>query len=149
MAAVDLSEDGPRVIAVVAAREHVLKSSSFVKQLSRLKHVREVGSDRKARYISLVPRRVEKVLGLLEAVKICRDVACVEDTLRRLNPVVVLVDDKLFNSIGYPRKVRESSVRETHRRKLILLADNLANYFRVLLKNDPRRFREELRRLEK
>jgi len=31
----------------------------------------------------------------------------------------------------------------------MMLADNLANYFRVLLKNNPRRFREELRRLEK
>ena len=32
---------------------------------------------------------------------------------------------------------------------LMIIADNLANYFRILLKNDPKRFREELRRFEK
>jgi len=31
----------------------------------------------------------------------------------------------------------------------MLVADNLANYFRILLKNDPKRFRDELRRFEK
>ena len=60
----------------------------------------------------------------------------------------MIVDDKLYSTVEYPRKVRESRVREEHRRKLILVADNLANYFRILLNNNPRKFREELRRFK-
>jgi len=40
--AIDLSEDGPRVIVIVGAREHVIRSRSFSKLLPRLRHVREV-----------------------------------------------------------------------------------------------------------
>ncbi len=147
--AIDLSEDGPRVIALVGAREHIIKTSRFIKSLSRLRHVREVGSDRKSRYISLIPKRIQRVKEILEIVRICRDLACVENTLKQLSPLVVLVDDKLYSYIKHPRKVKESSIKETHRKKLMLLADNLANYFRILLKSDPKRFREELKRFEK
>ena len=40
-------------------------------------------------------------------------------------------------------KVKESDAREIHRRKLMLVADNLVNYFRGF------GFREELKRLKK
>ena len=127
----------------------MIKTSRFIKSLSRLRHVREVGSDRKSRYISLIPKRVQSVKEFLEIARICRDLACVENILKKLSPLVVLVDDKLYRYIEHPRKVKESSIKETHRKKLMLLADNLANYFRVLLKGNPEKFREELRRLGK
>ncbi len=59
------------------------------------------------------------------------------------------MDDKLYNKIKHPRKVRESRVKERHRKKLILIADNLANYFRILLKNNPKKFSKELSIFEK
>ncbi len=55
----------------------------------------------------------------------------------------------MFSVLEHPRRIRESRVKERHRRMFLLLADNLANYFRVLLETSPERFREELARLEK
>lgn len=69
--------------------------------------------------------------------------------LEGLKPLLVIVDDKLYNEVEYPRKVKESRIKERHRRKLVLIADNIANYFRILYNNNPRRFREELERFEK
>jgi len=61
----------------------------------------------------------------------------------------VIIDDRLYNEIKHPRKVKESRVKERHRRKLVLIADSIANYFRVLCNSNPRKFREELERFEK
>ena len=41
------------------------------------------------------------------------------------------------------------SVKEKHRVRLTLIADNLANYFRTILKEKPKKFREELEKFEK
>jgi len=108
-----------------------------------------VSSDRKSRYIKLTPRRIHRVRELLEVIRVCRDLTCVENILRLLKPSIILADDKLYIYLKHYRKVKESNIRESHRKKLMLLADNLANYFRTLLKEDPKRFEEELRRLEK
>ncbi len=45
--AIDLSEDGGRVIALVGVREHVLKRGKFSAITATLKHYREVHSKRK------------------------------------------------------------------------------------------------------
>lgn len=149
MIAIDLSEDGPRIVALVGAREHVLKDGRFLRVSKWLKHFREIGSDRKKVYSTLLPRRFEKVKPLLDVVKIRFNVSEVQVLLEGLKPLLVIVDDKLYNEVEYPRKVKESRIKERHRRKLVLIADNIANYFRILYNNNPRRFREELERFEK
>ena len=63
--------------------------------------------------------------------------------------MAVIVDDKLYTVIEHPRRIKESKVREKHRRKLIIIADNLANYLRILLKDDPKKYAEELKKFEK
>jgi len=82
-------------------------------------------------------------------VRTCTNTACVKKHVSELRPRVVLVDDRLYNHIEYQAKVKESGVKERHRRKPILLAGNLANHFKILLKSNYRRFRKELRRFEK
>jgi len=147
--AIDLSEDGPRVIALIGAEEHVLKTASFLRATRWVRHFREIGSDRKRAYLSLIPKRLEKVKPFLEIIKIHRDVDTIQVVVKELKPILVIVDDKLYSKIQYFRKVKESRVKERHRKKLILIADNLANYFRMLLKNNPKKFKEELKRFEK
>ena len=126
-----------------------MKSKRFYRATTWVKHFREIGSLLVRAYLAALPRRFERVRDYIDVVRVCLDIKCVQEHIDSVNPLVVLVDDKLFTSIEHPRKVRESRVKESHRKKLMMLADNLANYFRVLLKNNPRRFREELRRLEK
>ena len=46
-------------------------------------------------------------------------------------------------------KIKESNPKPRYMENLITIADNLANYFRILLKDNPRKFREELRKFEK
>ncbi len=45
--------------------------------------------------------------------------------------------------------IPERNIRYKHHRRLMLLIDNLANYFRVILKERPRKFGKELKRFEK
>jgi len=68
-----------------------------------------------------------------------------------VNPAVILIDNKLYSMVkGLDTQVvPEKNVRYKHHRRLILIADNLANYFRILIKDNPKRFKEELRKFEK
>ena len=134
---------------MVGTREHVLKSGRFLKAAKWLKHFREIGSDRKSSYLSTFPKRFEKLKPFLDIVRIRLDPRATQRIVEELEPLVVIVDDKLYNEIQHSRKVKESRVKERHRKMLTLIADNLANYFRTLLKNEPKRFGEELRRFEK
>ncbi len=61
---------------------------------------------------------------------------------------LAITDNKLFN-IDVEPKIRESDPKPRYMENLFTIADNLANYFRMLLKSDPKRLREELRRFEK
>ena len=144
-----MSGDGAMVIAVVAAREHLLKRSDFLKAAKWVKHFREIGSDRKRFYLSTFPKRFRKLKPFLDITRICLNIRSTQDILNGLKPLVVIVDDKLYSKINHPRKVRKSRVKERHRRMLTLIADNLANYFRVLLKDNPERFLEELKKFDK
>lgn len=146
-----MSEDGPRVIALVGAREHIVKSRAFGRACSGLKHFRRVGSDRKARYLDFFRRRYAKLKNLLEVVKINLSV---EELCRFINTMplhvaIAVVDDKLYSIIEVKPKIREGSPKPGYMDNLAVIADNLANYFRILLRSDPRKFWEELRRFEK
>ena len=73
----------------------------------------------------------------------------INQLLSKIKPALSIVDDKLYSEVNYPIKLRESRVRKRHHENLVTIADNLANYFRILLKENPKKFREELRRFEK
>jgi len=138
-----------KVFALVGCREHVLKSQDFIKATKDFKHFREMGSRRKKQYFKVFPKKYLRVTRFLEIAKAYLSIEALQKDLFELSPIVVIVDDKLFSAIKYPRKIRESKVREKHRKKLITLADNLANYFRILLKTNPKKFRKERMKLEK
>ena len=144
-----MSEDGPRVIALVGAREHVLKSRTFNQLCVGFRHFRKISSDRKLRYMRLFERRFSRVKEMLELVRIAFSVEEVSNIVKASKPVLIIVDDKLFRAIDYEPRIPESAPKPKYMNYLVTIADNLANYFRLILKNNPRKFREELRRFEK
>ncbi len=113
---------------MVAAQEHVLKSSGFLDLSKWVKHVADLDKHEKTRYLHLLPRRFRKIKPYLTHVKIFSSVEPCNSFIRRLKPTVVLADNKLYSSIDHPRKVRESDIKERHRRRLMMLADNVAYY---------------------
>ena len=140
--AIDVSDN---VIAVVGAEEHVLKSGPLAGP-GWVKHFREVPSRRKCAYLRALPRRYSKILNYLRVSRITRDITDVDRLLHSLRPKLAIIDDRIFNEVRYEHKVKESTVKASHLKKLILLADNLANYFRIILKERPKEFNDELRR---
>ncbi len=141
------------MIAVVGVREHVLKSSKFSAIAATLKHYREISSKRKRSYIEAFPRRYFRFYSYIEIARVyawCSStIEKIDNLLKELRPALVIVDDSICNIISYPRKIRESLAKRRHEEYLKKVADNLANYFRILLKNNPKKFREELKRFEK
>ena len=150
MIAIDLSEDGPRVIALVGAREYILKSRGFLYATSWVEHFRRV-SPRRRGYLRKISRYFPRISQYLEHVRIFREVNPLVRFVVMCRPAVILIDDKLAKHVQNIDAliVPESHIRLKHHVRLMLVADNLANYFRILLKNDPKRFRDELRRFEK
>ncbi len=138
---------------LVGAREHILKSQRFTTIASTLKHYREVPSPRKKTYLKAFTRRYTKLYNYLEIARISvyslEAMSKINKLLSKIKPALSIVDDKLYSEISYPVKLRESRARRCHLENLVTIADNLANYFRILLKENPKRFREELRRFEK
>ncbi len=148
-----MSEDGPRIIALVGAREHILKSQRFTTIASTLKHFRKVSSSRKKTYLKAFTRRYARLYNYLEIARVLtysvEAMNKINQLLSKIKPALSIVDDKLYSEVNYPVKLRESKVRKRHLENLVTITDNLANYFRVLLKDNPKKFREELRRFEK
>ncbi|MCD6488611.1 MAG: hypothetical protein J7K21_05240 [Desulfurococcales archaeon] len=120
-----------------------------------LKHYRRIQSRRKRSYIKAFPRRYLKLLKYLEIARIyvysSRALEEINMLLQELEPTLVIVDDKLYRQISYSEKYkrREGEAVRKHEEYLKKLADNLANYFRILLKENPRKFNEELKRFKK
>ena len=73
MTAIDLSEDGPRVIALIGGREHVLKSRGFLYATSWVEHFRRV-SPRRRGYLRKFSRYFPRISQYLEHVRIFREV---------------------------------------------------------------------------
>lgn len=130
-----------------------MKNPAFSRTTSMLKHYREVGSDRKRSYIRAFPRRYFKIRCYLEIARVLTysptNIKRMNRMLYKLQPDPAIIDDKMYNSVTYPKKVREGDVHKKHLKRLVLVADNLANYFRLVLENNPAMFREELGRFEK
>jgi hypothetical protein len=138
---------------VVGAEEHVLKNPSLLYHAGWAKHYREIPSKRKKGYMRRFPDRFSKTRNYLRIVRVFTSIERCLDLLGSINPVLVLVDDKLVDRVreALPSAtvVAESRVQHRHHRLLITLADNLANYFRIILREDPGRLRENLKRFEK
>ncbi len=136
---------------MVGAREYIVKSRVFGRACSGLRHFRRVGSDRKTRYLESFRKRYAELKSLLEVAKIFLSVEELRRFVDGISPrvAIAIVDDKLYNAIGVETKIREGSPKPRYMDNLMIIADNLANYFRILLRNNPGKFREELRRFEK
>ena len=149
--AIDLSEDGATIIAVVSAREHVLKRSEFLNHTSWVVHFRKLHPRRKHSYLAKLPKRFSKITRYLLYVRIFVSENEMLEFIVRLRPSVILVDDKLLDKVKEVNTliIPEKNIRYKHHRRLMLLADNLANYFRILLKEKPKKFREEFKRFKK
>ncbi len=107
--AIDLSEDGPRVIALVGAREYVVKSRVFGRACSGLRYFRRVGSDRKTRYLESFRKRYAELKSLLEVAKIFLSVEELRRFVDGASPriAIAIVDDMLYNTISVETKIRE------------------------------------------
>ena len=104
----------------------------------------------KVSYLRKFVKHYSGISQFLTHVKILKETSHLPNFVKQVKPSLLLVDSKLVKyveDLGI-YIVPENSIRYRHHERLMLLADNLANYFRILLKNDPKRFREELRRLE-
>jgi len=130
-------------------REHVLKSRVFGRLCTGLRHFRRVSSSRRASYLRFFSRRYSKLREVIDLARVVQSIDAVESLLHRYRPALIIVDNKLSRYISYEPKVLESEPKPKYMNNLITITDNLANYFRILLKNNPKRFREELRRFEK
>ena len=148
--AVDVSVNGAYIIVLVGAREDVLKSRRFTRTCSMLKHFRRIGSDRKKQYMrTFIKRYQNRIKSLVEVVRVFDNVDELLDYLNSLNPALIIVDDKLYDKIVHHNKIREGSGKPKYMEYLVLLADNLANYVRIIKKSNPRKLVVELEAIEK
>jgi hypothetical protein len=141
---------GARVVAIVGAWEHVLKSV-ITGMAGWAKHYREIPSKRKRGYLRRFPQRYRKLLPYLAVSRVCLTVECVAHLLGGLNIEKLIVDDKLLPKLnpGANTLPESSAVRSRHYRVLVTLADNLANYARVMLEEDPAKAWQAIKGLEK
>jgi len=138
----------------VGAREHVLKNPRFLYHAGWTKHFREIPSHRKRSYIKRFPTRFSKIKRYFTVVRIATSINECLEVVRNIRAPVLIIDDKIMLYVRniLPEEVvmiPEGNVQYRHHKLLLTIADNLANYFRLILKTSPRRFREELERFEK
>jgi len=117
-----------KYIGLVAARESVIKSNDFLNRSSWVKHIADLPKREKVAYLHRFPSRLARVRDYLERILVVSSIESANSAVTDLAPTTVLVDDTLYSHIQHPRKVRESRVKERHRRVLISLADNVAYY---------------------
>ncbi len=134
---------------MVGAKASVLKTRTFGNLCSGLEHYRRVPSWRKKRYLKFFERRHLKLKGFLSIARVALSLDEASRAARSLSIGLAIIDNTLFNSIDVEPKIRESDPKPRYMENLFTIGDNLANYFRILLKSDPKRLREELRRFEK
>jgi len=129
-------DESDSVYGLIAIREGSLKD--IVKKLSWVKHFKDMGKKSKRKYLRAFPRRFLKVKQMLVFSKIFFQV---EELIRFLNSIkrdveIIVLDDRLYgkirNRINLVNYILESRKPFSYRR-LMLLADNLANYGRIQL----------------
>jgi len=115
-------------IGVVAAEEHLVKQSSFLDSVSWAKHIADLAKREKIVYLHRLPHRLAKIHGYLTYIRHFSSPNSCNSFIESIKPVVILVDDKLYDRLTYRPKIKESRVKERHRRVLTILADNVAYY---------------------
>ena len=131
-----------------------MKSKKFQRLVSWAKHYRELGSNKRRRYLERFPQRYVKLLNYIRLSRIYFSYADLNKHLKRIGGAiaVMLIDNKLVSKVAIPSRgiiVAEDRIRYNHHRQLMALTDNLANYFRTVLRNRPEKLGEELKRLTK
>jgi len=140
------------VYGLIAVKEGYLRA--VVKRLSWVKHYREVRKN-KERYLKAFPHRFLKVKQILVYSRIYFRIG---DLMRFLNAIkneieILVLDDKLYgkiiDKIDWAGLILESRNPAKYRR-LMLLADNLANYARIqIFRHGKRKSIKKLKELEK
>ena len=115
------------------------------------RHYRELPSERKRGYLRRFPKRYQKLLPYLAVSRVCLTLECVTRLLESLDTEKVIVDDSLLPKLGISANTlpESSAVRSKHYRVLVTLADNLANYARVILEENPTKAHQAIKQLEK
>ncbi len=127
----------------------MLKRRVFGRLCTGLKHFRRVASRRKSSYLRFFERRYMKLRDLISIARVVLSVDEVNSIVRGIRVGLAIVDDSIFDRVEVEPKIRESEPKPKYMDNLMTIADNLANYFRILLRDNPRSFREELRRFRK
>jgi len=120
--AIDFSKSF-KYIGVVAAEEHLVKQSSFLDSVSWAKHIADLAKREKIVYLHRLPHRLAKIHGYLTYIRHFSSPNSCNSSIESIKPVVILVDDKLYDRLTYRPKIKER-----HRRVLTILADNVAYY---------------------
>jgi len=110
------------------AEEHSVKRSSFLDAASWAKRIADLDRRERIAYLHRLPYRFARVLGYLMYVRLFSSLESCNSFIRSVRPIVVLVDDSLYDLLDFRPKVRESNIAERHRRVLTVLADNVAYY---------------------
>jgi len=127
IAAVDFSKSF-RYIGVVVAEEQLIKQSSFLDSVSWAKHIADLAKQEKIVYLHRLPHRLAKIHNYLMHIKHFPNLNSCNNFIQSIKPIVIIVDDKLYNLLTYKPKAKESKVKERHRKILTILADNVAYY---------------------
>ena len=72
-----------------------------------------------------------RLKDFLSIARIALSIDTVNSIVNSLDLGLAIIDNKLFNSINAKRKIRESDPKPRYMDNLMIIADNLANYFRV------------------
>ncbi len=125
--AVDFSKSF-KYIGVVVAEEHLIKQSNFLDSTSWARHIADLAKQEKTVYLHRLPHRLAKVSSYFMYIRHFSSPLSCNNFIQSIKPIVALVDDKLYNLLTYKPKVKESRVKERHRKVLTILADNVAYY---------------------
>jgi len=106
----------------------LIKQSSLLDSTSWAKHIADLARQEKIAYLHRLPRRFVKISSYLMHVKHFSSLDSCNNFIQSIKPVVALVDDELYSLLTYKPKVKESKVKERHRKILTILADNVAYY---------------------
>ncbi len=141
---IDRSE---KVYALIAVEEANLKEA--IRELGWVVHFRELGKMEKKGFLGAFPRRFQKIK---RHIAYARFTLSLEDVHRFLASIeqrchVIYCDDSIYDWL---KKKGHNPIPESRMpnkfRQLMLLADNLANYCRIVLKRGIAR---KIRELEK
>ncbi len=94
------------VIAIVGAREHVLKSRAFGQLCAGLKHFRRVASRRKSSYLRFFERRYMRLKEMISIARVVLSVDEVNSIVGSIRVGLAIVDNSIFDSVEVEPKIK-------------------------------------------